>query len=72
MAERSKNLKKGARERPVLVVSTSHTSFAALSSHANILLWFSQAGCQVPTKAALSLPFLIWTGEKKYDERLVG
>jgi len=23
------------------------------------------AGCQVPTKAALSLPLLSWTGEKK-------
>jgi len=27
--------------------------------------WFSLAGCQVPTKAALSLPLLNWTGEKK-------
>jgi len=24
----------------------------------------------VPTKAALSLPLLTWTGERKYDERL--
>jgi len=34
--------------------------------------WFSPAGCQVPTKAALSLPLLSWAGEKKYDERLKG
>jgi len=27
---------------------------------------------QVPTKAALSLLFLSWTGEKKYNERLMG
>jgi len=26
----------------------------------------------VPTKATLSLPLLNWTGEKKYDERLMG
>jgi len=26
----------------------------------------------VPTKAALSLPLLSCTGEKKYDEKLVG
>jgi len=26
----------------------------------------------MPTKAALSLPLLCWTGEKKYNERLVG
>jgi len=36
------------------------------------LLWFSLYECQVPTKAALSHPFLSWTGEKKYDERLEG
>ena len=30
------------------------------------------AGCQVPTKSALSLPLLSWTGERKYNERLVG
>ena len=29
------------------------------------------AGRQVPTKAALSLPLLSWTGEGKYNERLV-
>jgi len=34
--------------------------------------WFSLAGHQVPAKAALSLPLLHWTGEKKYDERFVG
>jgi len=26
----------------------------------------------VPTKTALSLPLLSWTGERKYDERLMG
>jgi len=26
----------------------------------------------VPTKAALSLPLLSWTEDKKYDERLLG
>ena len=26
----------------------------------------------MPTKAALSLPLLSWTGERKYDERLEG
>ena len=36
------------------------------------LLWFSLAGCQVPTNAPLSLPLLSWTGEKKYEERLMG
>jgi len=36
------------------------------------LQWFRLAGHQVPTKAALSLPLLSWTGEKKYSERLVG
>jgi len=30
------------------------------------------AGCQVHTKAALSLPLLSWTEERKYNERLVG
>jgi len=28
--------------------------------------------CQVPTKTALLLPLLNWTGERKYDERLEG
>jgi len=28
--------------------------------------------CQVPTKTALSLPLLSWTGKRKYDERLQG
>uniref|UniRef100_A0A663EPR8 GON-4-like protein n=1 Tax=Aquila chrysaetos chrysaetos TaxID=223781 RepID=A0A663EPR8_AQUCH len=30
------------------------------------------AGCQVPTKAILSLPLLSWTGERKYNKELVG
>ena len=30
------------------------------------------AGGQVPTKAALSLPLLNWTRERKYEERFVG
>jgi len=33
------------------------------------LFWFGLDKCQVP---ALSLPLLKWTGERKYDERLVG
>jgi len=37
-----------------------------------VLLWFSLAGHQVPTKAALSLPLLSRTGERNYKERLVG
>jgi len=28
--------------------------------------------CWVPTKTALSLPLLSWTGERKCDERLEG
>jgi len=28
--------------------------------------------CQVPTKAALSLPLLNWAGERKCNERLKG
>jgi len=34
--------------------------------------WFGLYKCQVPTKTALSLPLLSWTGERRYDERLVG
>jgi len=30
-----------------------------------LMLLFSLAGCEVPTKATLSLPLLIWTREKK-------
>jgi len=36
------------------------------------LSWFSLDECQEPTKAFLLVPLLSWTGEKKYDERLVG
>jgi len=36
------------------------------------MFWFSLDKCQVPTKTALSLPLLSWTGERKYDERLKG
>ena len=36
------------------------------------LFWFGLEKCQVPTKTALSLPLLNWTGEKKYGERLEG
>jgi len=35
------------------------------------VLWLRRDKCQVPTRAALSL-LLNWTGERKYDERLVG
>jgi len=34
------------------------------------VFWFGLDKCQVPTKTALSLPILSWTGERKYDERL--
>jgi len=37
-----------------------------------VLFWFSLDKCQVSTKTPLSLPLLNWTGERKYDERLVG
>jgi len=37
-----------------------------------MLFWFGLDKCQVPTKTALSLPLLNWTGERKYDERLEG
>lgn len=30
------------------------------------------AGCQVPTKAALSLPFPSWIVKRKYNERIMG
>jgi len=30
------------------------------------------AGCQVPTKSTPSLPLLSWTGETKYNKKLVG
>ena len=36
------------------------------------VFWFGLDKCQVPTKTALSLPLLSWTGERKYDERLEG
>jgi len=36
------------------------------------MFWFGLDKCQVPTKTALSLPLLTWTGERKYDERLEG
>ena len=36
------------------------------------LWWVDLAVFQVPTKAALSFPLLSWTGERKYNERLVG
>ena len=36
------------------------------------MFWFGLDKCQVPTKTALLLPLLIWTGERKYDERLKG
>jgi len=40
----------------------------SIRNHGGLIL----AGCQVPTKAALSLPLLIWTAERKYNERLIG
>jgi len=35
-------------------------------------LWFSPAGFQVPTIAALSLPSSAAQGRKKHNERLLG
>jgi len=37
-----------------------------------LLFWFGLDKCQVPTKSALLLFLLNWTGDRKYDERLVG
>jgi len=36
------------------------------------LFWFGLDKWQVPTKTTLSLPLLSGTGERKYDEKLVG
>ena len=36
------------------------------------VFWFGLDKYKVPTKAALSLPLLNWTGERKYGERLKG
>jgi len=36
------------------------------------VFFFGLDKCQVPTKTALSLPHLSWTGERKYDKRLEG
>jgi len=41
-------------------------------SLAKQVFWFGLDKSHVPTKTALSLPLLNWTGETKYDERLVG
>jgi len=38
----------------------------------SLLFWFGLDKCQVPTKTALSLPPLNWTGKRKYDEKLMG
>ena len=43
--------------------------YRSLSAKCGVL---TRVGCQVPTKAALSLPLLSWTGERKYNKRLVG
>jgi len=34
------------------------------------VFWFGLDKSQVPTKTALSLPLLNWTGQGKYDERV--
>jgi len=36
------------------------------------VFWFGLDKCQVPTKAALSMPLHSWTGEGEYGERLEG
>jgi len=33
------------------------------------MFWFGLDKSRVPTETALSLPFLSWIGERKYDER---
>ena len=37
-----------------------------------LMFWVGLDKCQAPTKTTLSLPFLTWTGERKYDEMLQG
>jgi len=41
------------------------------ASNPALVFWFSLDKHQVPTKATLSHPLLSWTGERKYDERLM-
>ena len=43
-----------------------------MRSRSELLFWFGLDKCQMPTKTALSLPLLSWTGERTYDERLEG
>jgi len=43
---------------------------ALITINGKTLFWLSLDKCQVPTKTALSLSLLSWTGERKYDERV--
>ena len=43
-----------------------------LLKNKNMVFRFSLDNYQVLTTTALSLPLLSWTGERKYDERLMG
>jgi len=45
--------------------ATSGVLGAVLAPQYKRMPWFSLAGHQVPTKAALSLPLLIWTGREE-------
>jgi len=40
-------------------------AFIYLYVHSENLFWFGLDKCQVPTKTALSLPLLKWTGKRK-------
>jgi len=52
----------------VILFSLNHDKILS----ADKMLWFSLDECQVPSKSALSLPLLNWTGQKTCDERLMG
>jgi len=55
-----------------LLVGPDYKNLLKLCEHIVFSVMVSINECQVPTNAALSLPLLNWTGEKKYDERLTG
>ena len=43
-----------------------------LMNFTSALFWFGLDKCQVPTKSALSLRLLNWTGERRHNGRLEG
>lgn len=52
---------------------TSYLHGILMHGYVNLPLGWVDPGChQVPTKAALSLPLLNYTGKTKYKERLMG